>query len=79
MDRMKIKTKLPPNATSADKDNRQFGILWEPDWIDIHNDDQLYARVLKNGRAVIVVGDGGSQGNPKALSPADFERRWQGD
>lgn len=75
MDCMFIKTKLPPNSISAH--NRQCGFLWEPDWINIHNDDELYARVRENGRAVIIVGFD-LMGDPQTLSPAEFERLWQG-
>jgi hypothetical protein len=70
---MFIKTKLRKAA------DRFFGVLHEPNPVDIHNDEELYARVRENGRAVVYIMNGRVLNLPKVLSPAEFECAWQGD
>jgi hypothetical protein len=70
---MFIKTKL------RKADDRLSGILHEPNPLNIHNDEELYARVRENGRAVLYIIKDRALSNPKVLSPAEFESAWQGD
>ena len=70
---MFIKTKFRESAA------RLCGVLHEPNPVDIHNDEDLYARVRENGRAVVYIINGRALSIPIVLSPAEFECDWQGD
>lgn len=60
--------------------DREFAYLIEPNGL-VMNDEELYALVYKKGRAVIRPFEGGSLKlkTPIALTPQEFEAKWQGD
>jgi hypothetical protein len=68
-----LKTKGPSNGM-------RFAYLIEPS-SDINSDEELYAAVQKNGRAVIREFEGATLELKQAttLTPEDFESTWRGD
>ena len=72
------------NLKSKEKDEvgmpKLFGYLILPK-DEVHNDEELYAAVRKEGRAVLRPFEGITYKlmTPVSLSPEEFERQWQGD
>lgn len=68
------------NPALKTKDGERFGVLVFPN-DDVNSDEELYEAVNRYGRAVIAVYKGASCQFEKeiTLTPAEFEKEWQGD